>query len=369
MARVTFPFTAFVNQDELKLGLVLNVINPKIGGLLIKGAKGTGKSSFAYALPAILPNISVVQDCPFNCNPSDPTNICDECRKKPSLAVEEQAMRVITLPLGTTEDRLIGSIKIEEIISKGIKALQPGILAMANQNILYIDEINLLPDHITDDILDAAASGWNTIEREGFSIVHPARFVLVGSMNPEEGELRPQILDRLALSVEMKMIQDENERTEVVKRNLSFENDPAGFNEEFAAEQQALKEKIAQAKVLLADVAISESLLRAIAGGCARLEIDGMRPDVIITKAAMTVATYESRTAVSESDIVRAAILVLSHRTRKGGFQPPATKEEIENTFRQTVAQNRGKGVGLFKTGDSIGKKKEIRKQEKNLNK
>ncbi len=361
MARVTFPFAAFVNQEELKLGLVLNVINPKIGGLLIKGAKGTGKSSFVYALPDILPKITVVKGCPFGCNPADPTNMCDDCRTKGTLTGEEKTMRVITLPLGTTEDRLIGSVNIEEILTKGIKALQPGMLAMANQNILYIDEINLLPDHITDDILDAAASGWNTIEREGLSVVHPARFVLIGSMNPEEGELRPQILDRLALSVDMQMIQDEHERTDVVKRNLSFENDPVAFNESFSAEQQSLKERIKKAKALLPDVAIPEQLLEAIAAGCARLEVDGMRPDVIIAKTALTIAAYETRTVVSESDIVKAAILVLSHRTRKGGFQSPATKEEITETFQQTAAKYRGRGEGLFKAGAVRDKKKQLK--------
>jgi Mg-chelatase subunit ChlI len=358
MAKVLFPFTAFVSQEDLKLALLLNVINPRIGGLLIRGAKGTGKSSFVYSLPDVLPEIKVVKDCPFNCNPNDPTNLCSDCRTKSNLTQEKRPMKVIILPLGTTEDRLIGSMNIEQIMTKGIQALQPGVLAIANQNILYIDEINLLPDHITDDILDAAASGWNTIERENISVTHPARFILIGSMNPEEGELRPQILDRLALSVEMVTIKDESERTQVIKRNLLFENDPVGFNQMFASEQQALKTKIIEAKSLLPKVTISEALLNAIAAGCAKLEVDGMRPDVIITKTALTIAAYEGRTEVSEQDILKASYFVLSHRTRKGGFQSPATKDEVENTFRQTLAKYRGKEGETFKISEPQDKKK-----------
>lgn len=360
MSKVVFPFSTFVNQDELKLALLLNVINPKIGGVLIKGPKGTGKSSFVYALPDILPKISVVKDCPYNCNPNDPTNMCDDCRSKTNRETEEKPMRVISLPLGTTEDRLIGSINIEEIIKKGTKVLQPGILAMANQNILYIDEINLLPDHITDDILDAAASGWNTVEREGISLTHPARFVLIGSMNPEEGELRPQILDRLALSVDVKRIENENDRAEVVRRNLLFENNPIDYLELVAPEQQALRESIIKAKTILPKVEIAESLLTAIALSCAKLEVDGMRPDVIITKTALSIAAYEGRTAVAEEDVIRAAYLVLSHRTRKGGFQSPATRDEIKNTFEQLMAKYRGKLSETFKVNLLKDKKKDF---------
>jgi len=358
VVKVLFPFSAFVNQEDLKLALLLNVINPRIGGLLIRGAKGTGKSSFVYSLPDILPEITVAKDCPFHCNPNDPTNLCSDCRKKANLISKTRPMKVITLPLGTTEDRLIGSMNIEQVMTKGIQALQPGVLAMANQNILYIDEINLLPDHITDDILDAAASGWNTIERENISVSHPARFILIGSMNPEEGELRPQILDRLALSVEAKTITDESQRVEVIKRNLMFENDPNGFTKMFTSEQETLKSKISQAKAILPNVSISESLLNAIAAGCAKLEVDGMRPDVIIAKTALTIAAYDSRTIVSEQDILKSSILTLSHRTRKGGFQSPATKDEIENSFHQTLAKYRGRGGEVFKTSEAQDKKK-----------
>ncbi len=358
MSKILFPFTAFVNQEDLKLALLLNIINPKIGGLLIKGAKGTGKSSFVYSLPDILPEIEVSEDCQFNCNPNDQTNLCSECQNKTNLTIKNRPMKVITLPLGTTEDRLIGSLNIEQIMTKGIRALQPGILAMANQNILYIDEINLLPDHITDDILDAAASGWNTIERDNISVTHPARFILVGSMNPEEGELRPQILDRLALSVEAKTIKDETERVGVIKRNLLFENDPIGFSKMFATEQETLKQKITKAKALLPNITFSESLLSAVAAGCAKLEVDGMRPDVIISKTALTIAAYDNRTTVAEDDILKASILTLSHRTRKGGFQQPATKDEIESAFHQTLTKYRGQKGESFKVSETQDKKK-----------
>lgn len=358
MPKTLFPFTAFVNQQDLKLALLLNIVNPKIGGVLIRGAKGTGKSSFVYSLPDILPQITVAKDCPFNCNPADPTNLCSACRTKSNLQPEKRAMKVITLPLGTTEDRLIGSMNISEIMTKGIQSLQPGVLAMANQNILYIDEINLLPDHITDDILDAAASGWNTIERENISVTHPARFILIGSMNPEEGELRPQILDRLALSVEAKTITNESERVQVIKRNLLFETDPVSFTNTFVQDQQALKQKIEQAKKILPDVTISDSLLSAIASACAKLEVDGMRPDVIITKTALTIAAYDNRTAVTEPDVIKAAVLTLSHRTRKGGFQQPATKDDIENTFGQNLAKFRDTQLETFKISEAQDKKK-----------
>ncbi|MHA2395016.1 MAG: ATP-binding protein, partial [Promethearchaeota archaeon] len=200
--RTVFPFTAIVNQERLKLALLLNAINPRIGGVLIRGAKGTGKSTTVRALVDLLPEIETVQDCPFKCNPSDPTNMCEVCRLKifdNNLSVTSCKMEVVELPIGATEDRVVGTMNIERAIREGIRALEPGILAGSNQNVLYVDEINLLPDHITDVILDSAASGWNTIEREGISVRHPSRFILVGTMNPEEGELRPQLLDRLAL--------------------------------------------------------------------------------------------------------------------------------------------------------------------------
>ena len=237
LERVVYPFTAIVGQEEMKLALLLNAINPQIGGLLIRGPKGTGKSTIVRSLVDILPEISVVKDCHFNCNPEDPTNMCQTCLSKyrmgEALPVERRKMRVVSLPIGATEDRVIGSLDIEKAIKYGIEALEPGILAEANQNVLYVDEVNLLPDHIADDLLDVAATGWNIIEREGISVSHPSRFIFVGTMNPEEGELRPQILDRFPLSTLIKTVNQEEARVQIVKNNLQFEKDPTAFKKLF----------------------------------------------------------------------------------------------------------------------------------------
>ena len=231
--RLVFPFSAIVGLEKLKLAILVNAINPKIGGLLIKGQKGSGKSTIVRALADILPKILVVKDCPFNCNPHDPSNMCPRCSERykrgEKLLVEEREMVVVDLPLGATEDRVIGSLDVEKAIKYGIEALEPGILAEANQNILYVDEVNLLPDHIADDLLDAAATGWNIVEREGISVSHPSRFIFIGTMNPEEGELRPQLLDRFPLSVTVDRITSVEDRIEIVKRNMEFEADPEKF--------------------------------------------------------------------------------------------------------------------------------------------
>jgi len=233
--RLVFPFSAIVGLDKLKLAILINAINPKIGGLLIRGPKGSGKSTVVRALVDILPKIKVVKDCPFNCSPYDPSNMCPTCserhKKGEKLPMEEREMVVVDLPLGSTEDRVVGSLDVEKAIKHGIEALEPGILAEANQNILYVDEVNLLPDHIADDLLDAAATGWNIVEREGISVSHPSRFIFIGTMNPEEGELRPQLLDRFALSVTVERITSVENRIEVVKKNMEFEADPEKFYE------------------------------------------------------------------------------------------------------------------------------------------
>ena len=336
-----FPFTAFVGQDELKLALILLAINPRIGGLLIRGEKGTGKSALVRALADLLPPIEVVADCPFNCDPHDPSNMCPECRRRyfsgEKLPVKKVKMRVVTLPIGATEDMVIGSLDIERALREGLRAFQPGVLARANRNILYIDEVNLLPDNIVDVILDAAASGWNYVEREGISISHPARFILVGTMNPEEGELRPQLLDRFSLSVSVHTIKDEGMRAEIIRRNMEYFEDPIGFYEKYKIEQNKLRERILKAREIVPEVVVSEELLYAIARLSVVLEVDGHRPDIVIAITAKTIAAFEGRREVRADDVLKAAKLALPHRTRRGGFLEPATMEEIERAFKHAL--------------------------------
>ena len=341
--RITFPFSAIVSLDKLKLAILINAINPKIGGVLIQGPKGSGKTTVARGLTDILPKLEVAEGCPFNCNPHDPSNMCEKCskryRKGEQLPVEEREMIVVDLPLGATEDRVIGSLDIEKAIKLGVEALEPGILAEANQNILYVDEINLLPDHIADDLLDAAATGWNVVEREGISVSHPSRFIFIGTMNPEEGQLRPQLLDRFSLSVSVERIMTAKDRMEVVKRNLKFEANPGGFIEKYKTNQEELKNRIIHARKVLPKVEMPEKLLEAICQACLDLKVDGMRPDIVISKAACTLAAFENRTSATLNDVLLASELALSHRTREGGFLEPATPDEIKKIFMDKVKE------------------------------
>ncbi len=335
--RVLFPFTAIVDLDKLKLAMIVNAVNPDIGGLLIRGPKGSGKTTAVRALRDVLPKIRVVKDCAFNCNPADPSNMCKRCsityQKRGDFEVEERKMRVVDLPLGATEDRVVGSIDIQKAIKHGIGALEPGILAEANQNILYVDEINLLPDYIADDLLDAAATGWNVVEREGISVSHPSRFVFVGTMNPEEGQLRPQLLDRFPVSVTVGRITSVEERMEVVKRNMEFQANPEAFTKKFRESQGDLMGRISDAKRNLHNVVIPDKLLEAICATCLNLKVDGLRPDIVISKVAVTLSAFEGRVTVSLKDVLIASELALNHRTREGGFLEPATPEEISETL------------------------------------
>ncbi len=335
--RTLFPFSAIVNLDKLRLAILINAINPKVGGVLIRGPKGSGKTTVVRALADILPKITVSTICHFNCNPVEPTNLCTLCserlNKGQKLPSEEREMTVVDLPLGATEDRVVGSLDVEKAIKLGVQALEPGILAEANQNILYVDEVNLLPDHIADDLLDAAATGWNVVEREGISVRHPSRFIFIGTMNPEEGELRPQLLDRFPLSVTVGKISTVEDRMEVVKRNIEFEAEPGQFNEKYQPSQEELRKRIIQAREVLPKVEMPNDLLAIVCKACLDLKVDGMRPDIVVSKAALTLAAFENRTKVTLNDVTVAAELTLSHRTREGGFLEAATPEEIKQAL------------------------------------
>jgi len=335
--KIPYLFSAIVGQAEFKTAYLANIVNPKIGGLLISGPKGTGKSTVVHSIETILPQYDSVDGCPFNCDPLKPERFCTLCREREQIKSVSRKMKIITLPLSCTEDRLIGSIDIEKLIKGGEKKIQAGLLGEANRNILYIDEVNLLPDHLVDDILDAAASPWNTIEREGFSIIHPADFILVGTMNPEEGELRPQILDRFPLCVKITSIHDPQKRMEIVKRNLLYENDPEKFAEIFQKDENTYADIIARAKELLPDVQMNELMLAGIAEACSELKVDGQRPDIIIVKTAQTIAALDRRMDIGESDILLAAQFALSHRTRDGGLLEPPNIEEINTVFTKCL--------------------------------
>ncbi|XRO77386.1 ATP-binding protein [Methanocaldococcus sp. 10A] len=340
-----YPFTAIVGQEKMKKALILNAINPKIGGVLIRGEKGTAKSTAVRALADLLPEIEVVEGCPFNCNPKG--ELCDICKEKKEsgeLKITKKKMKVVNLPIGATEDRVIGTLDIEKAIKEGIKALEPGILAEANRNILYIDEVNLLDDHIIDVLLDAAAMGWNIIEREGVKIKHPSRFILVGTMNPEEGELRPQILDRFGLMVDVEGLNNIKDRVEVIKRVEEFNNNPEEFYKKFEDEQKKLREKIIKAREILKEVMIDDELLEFISKVCIELGIQTNRADITVVRTAKALAAYNGRTKVTLDDVKEAMELALPHRMRRKPFEPPQlNKEKLEqmiNEFKEQKNNN-----------------------------
>jgi len=307
----------------MKLGLLLNAINPKIGGVLVRGEKGTAKSTAARALAALLPEEPTVLHCRFGCDPGRPNTWCDECHERATLGRMESFVRhvpLVELPVSATEDRVVGTLDIEHAVKEGQRRFEPGVLASANRGILYVDEVNLLSDHLVDVLLDAAAMGVNYVEREGISFSHPAEFILIGTMNPEEGELRPQLLDRFALTVEVEGIKEPNLRADVVRRRAAFELDPGKFGENWGDTEEGERERLQQARELLPEVVLSDQMLDLITRICSELEVDGLRADIVMYKTAMTHAAYQGRTTVTAEDVRVAAMLALPHRRRRQPF-------------------------------------------------
>lgn len=320
-----YCFTAIVGQEDMKTALILNVINPNLGGVLIRGEKGTAKSTAVRALAALLPKRSEVAGCRFGCDPQDEAHMCEECRKRKERGEKLEAvlrpMRVVDLPVSATEDRVVGTLDMEYAIKTGEKKFETGILANANRNILYVDEVNLLDDHVVDVLLDSAAMGVNTVEREGVSYTHPASFILVGTMNPEEGDLRPQLLDRFGLSVMVAGEHEVDRRVEVLANRLKYEKDPEAFAEEYEPKQQELREKITAAKALLESVEYTRQIMELIARVCIALEVDGHRADIVMLKTAITLAAYHGKHQVEKEEVMQAARLVLPHRMRRRPFE------------------------------------------------
>jgi magnesium chelatase subunit I len=320
-----FPFSAIVGQDKMKLGLILNAINPKLGGILIRGEKGTAKSTAVRALAALLPEIEVVKSCRFRCDPQIPSKLCPECQerlaKDGKLETEMVKMRVVDLPINATEDRVVGTLDLEHALKEGEKKFEPGVLAEAARGILYVDEVNLLDDHIVDVLLDSAAMGVNTVEREGVSYSHPAEFILVGTMNPEEGELRPQLLDRFGLCVNIQTIRDQDQRVEIIRRWAEYEEDPEKFSQKWKEEDEKLSKRIESAKKLLNEVEISRQMLFRIANISILLGVDGHRSDLVLMKAAKTRAAFMGRKEVTEEDVDSCLELAFAHRMRRKPFE------------------------------------------------
>jgi magnesium chelatase subunit I len=321
-----FPFAAIIGQEEMKLALQLNVIDPKIGGVMIMGDRGTGKSTTIRALADLLPDITIIKNDPFN---TDPKGL------EKNYETEEIKIPMVELPLGATEDRVCGTINLKEILSGGSSTFEPGLLARANRGILYVDEINLLDDHLVDVLLDSAASGWNTVEREGISIKHPAKFILVGSGNPEEGELRPQLLDRFGMHAEITTIREPELRVKIVEERISFDQSPQTWFEKYESEQFSIQDRIITAQNLLNQVTISQDFQLKISQVCSELQVEGLRGDIVSTRAAKALAAFENREEVTLEDIRRTITLCLRHRLRRDPMESISSGEKVETVFSQ----------------------------------
>nr|AYC64732.1 Mg chelatase subunit e [Boodleopsis sp. FL1161] len=335
--RPIFPFTAIVGQEEMKLSLILNIIDPKIGGVMIMGDRGTGKSTAVRSLIDLLPEIKVVMDDLFNTDPEDLENMSDFVYKNiennESLVIIKKKIPMVDLPLGATEDRVCGTIDLEKALTEGIKAFEPGLLAQANRGILYVDEINLLDDHLVDVLLDAAASGWNTVEREGISISHPSRFILIGSGNPEEGELRPQLLDRFGLHAQINTVQEPELRVQIVDQRTDFDISPFNFRQKYNEKQKELANLLCFARKTLNTIKINNDLRTKISQVCAKLNIDGLRGDIVTNRAAKALACFEKRQQVTSNDICRVIPLCLRHRLKKDPLEIIDSGDKVLETF------------------------------------
>ena len=333
-----FPFSAIVGQDEMKQALLIAAVDPAIGGVLVLGDRGTGKSTAVRALAALLPKMAAVKGCPYHCDPAKPADPCEYCS---AMAEDDRAksakipVPVVDLPLGATEDRVVGALDIEKALTRGEKSFQPGLLAQANRGFLYIDEVNLLEDHLVDLLLDVAASGENVVEREGLSVRHPARFVLVGSGNPEEGELRPQLMDRFGLSVDVRTPEDLKTRIEVVRRRDAFERNPAEFLDKTRRKDAAIRRKLVAAAARLDDVDVPDSALETAARLCIALGTDGLRGELTLMRAARALTALESRDQVTDADIRAVAPMVLSHRLRRDPLDDSRPVVRVERALAE----------------------------------
>ena len=334
-----FPFAAIIGQEEMKLALQLNVIDPKIGGVIIMGDRGTGKSTTIRAIADLLPEIEIVKDDPFNSHLTDPELMSTDVLNliKDDVALEKDFIKIpmVDLPLGATEDRVCGTIDIEKALTEGIKAFEPGLLAKANRGILYVDEVNLLDDHLVDILLDSAASGWNTVEREGISIRHPARFVLVGSGNPEEGELRPQLLDRFGMHAEIRTVREPVLRVQIVEERTSFDRDPQEWIDTYKDQQNELRESLISAKNILPDVKMDYENRVRISQVCSELKVDGLRGDIVVNRAAKAYTAFNNRTEVTTDDISKIITLCLRHRLRKDPLESIDSGDKVKKVFNE----------------------------------
>lgn len=338
--REVFPFAAIVGQEEMKLALLTTAVDPAIGGVLVLGDRGTGKSTAVRSLAALLPAMQVVVDCRYGCDPSNPGTLCDECRAraaKGALPARTAPVPVVDLPLGATEDRVVGALDLERALADGVRAFEPGLLARANRGFLYIDEVNLLEDHLVDLLIDVAASGENVVEREGLSVRHPARFVLVGSGNPEEGELRPQLLDRFGLSVEVRTPTELNARIEVLRRRDEFERDPKAFVQKWKRKNNAVKQQVVAARALIGDVVVPDDVLRQAATLCLKLGTDGLRGELTLMRAARAMAAISGERMTTVAHLRAVAAPALRHRLRRDPLDEAGSTLRVERAVGEVL--------------------------------